>query len=92
MLKVTKVQNAQVKVESGNVSAIVFLNADKSVSNINDGRYEVDGVVKATFSSYGENNLSVNFQDYADMVETLEGIKGFISDVKENIKDTDITF
>lgn len=92
MIKATKVQNAQVKVESGNVSAIVFLNADKSVSNINDGRYEVEGVIKATFGSYGDNNLSVNFQDYDNMVETLEGIKGFISEVKENIKDTDITF
>lgn len=93
MIKVTKVHNAQVKVESGNVSAIVFLNADKSVSNINDGRYETtEGVIKATFSAYGENSLSINFQDYDGMTDVLEDIKSFISEVKSSIKDVEITF
>lgn len=92
MINVTKVHNAQVSIESGNVSAIVFIEADKSVNNINEGRYEVDGVLKATFSAYAGSNLSVNFLDYEGMAETLEVIQTFLAEVRTGIKDIVISF
>lgn len=92
MIKVTKVHNAQVRVENGNVSAVIFLDADKSITNINEGRYEVDGALKATFSSYAETNLSVDFHDKDGMVESLEAINSFLTEVRTTIKDIEVVF
>lgn len=58
-----------------------------NVTNFDQGTVTKDGVQIAYFSCYGENNLSMNYQNVesANQCAILEAVNEFMTDVKANV-------
>lgn len=85
--------SAQVKVSNSVDTEKVYdivANANISgttVNSIDGGSVRINDAVVATFSSWGENSLNVNYQNasVSEYCDILEAITTFISDVKTKV-------
>lgn len=85
--------SAQVKVNNSVDTEKVYditANANISSTNVNSidsGSVKTNDTVVATFSSWGENSLNVNYQNalVSEYCDILEAITTFISDVKTKV-------
>ena len=66
--------------------------SNNAVQNVNNGYVyakdsDVNASYMASFSSYGDSNLSINFNtgDKAIVIAITESVVGFIEDVKKNV-------
>lgn len=73
-----------------NISSDVSIN-DKKANNFNSGKVEKDGNTVATFSSWGDSNLNVNYNlaDVDENVKILNAVSTFITDVREKAAKTE---
>lgn len=58
-----------------------------NVTNFDQGTVSKDGIQIAYFSCYGENNLSINYQNVesTNQCAVLEAVNEFMTDVKANV-------
>lgn len=85
--------SAQVKVNNSvDTEKVYDIVANVNISNnivnsIDSGSVKKDDIIIATFSSWSENNLNVNYQNASasEYCDVLEAITSFISDVKTKV-------
>ena len=85
--------SAQVKVSNSVDAEKVYdivANANISgttVNSIDGGSVRIDDIVVATFSSWGENSLNINYQnvDTTQYCAIIEAITAFIDDVRTKV-------
>lgn len=84
-----KITNENDSTKVYNIEAFVNVNTNKEVSSIDNGRVIKNGTEVASFNSWSDNMLNVGYQniELAEQCTVLEAIHGFISDVKDYIKN-----
>lgn len=84
-----KITNESDTTKVYNIESSVNVSATKEVSSIDNGRVLKNGVEVASFSSWAESMLNVVYQnvELEEQCTILEAINGFITDVKDYIKN-----
>lgn len=84
-----KITNESDTTKVYNIESYVNVSAAKDVSSIDNGRVLKNGVEVASFSSWAATMLNVIYQnvELEEQYTILETINGFITDVKDYIKN-----
>lgn len=84
-----KITNESDTTKVYNIESSVNVSAAKDVSSIDNGRVLKNGVEVASFSSWAATMLNVIYQnvELEEQYTILETINGFITDVKDYIKN-----
>lgn len=98
-IKYEALNSANVKVNnSGDLSKTYDIEANANVtqnsivSNIDSGRVTLDGVEKASFNSWGDNMLNINYNnvDSDEQCTIISAVNAFIQDLKNHVAETPI--
>lgn len=97
-VKFEKIVNATVRVTNEidttkefDINADVIIN-NKRADSFNGGEVKKDGNVVATFNSWSESNLNVNYNlaDVDENIKILNAIYAFIKDVRNKAEKQDV--